>query len=68
MPVARGSTPPANAEVNWLAAEQSNSSLIIGNTAMLKIFRRISPGHHPEAEMHRYLTEHGFMHAPLASR
>jgi maltose alpha-D-glucosyltransferase / alpha-amylase len=53
------------AEVNWLAAEQSNSSLTIGNTAMLKIYRRISPGHHPEAEMHRYLTAHGFMHAPL---
>jgi maltose alpha-D-glucosyltransferase/alpha-amylase len=31
---------------------------------MLKIYRRISPGQHPEAEMNRYLTTHGFTHAP----
>jgi len=54
----------ADAEINWLAAEQSNSSLTIGDTAMLKIFRRISSGQHPEAEMSRYLTAAGFAHAP----
>jgi maltose alpha-D-glucosyltransferase/alpha-amylase len=52
------------AEVNWLAAEQSNSSLTIGDLAMLKVYRRISAGQHPEAEMNRYLTSHGFTHAP----
>jgi maltose alpha-D-glucosyltransferase/alpha-amylase len=52
------------ADVHWLAAEQSNSSLTIGDTAMLKIYRRIAPGQHPEAEMNRYLTTHGFTHAP----
>ena len=51
-------------DVHWLAAEQSNSSLTIGDTAMLKIFRRVSPGQHPEAEMNRYLTAKGFIHAP----
>jgi maltose alpha-D-glucosyltransferase/alpha-amylase len=51
-------------EVNWLAAEQSNSSLTVGDAAMLKIYRRISPGEHPEAEMGRYLTAAGFTHAP----
>ena len=51
-------------DVHWLAAEQSNSSLTIGNTAMLKIFRRLSPGQHPETEMNRYLTAQGFIHAP----
>ena len=50
--------------VHWLAAEQSNSSLTIGDTAMLKIFRRLSPGQHPETEMNRYLTAQGFIHAP----
>jgi len=54
----------ADAEVNWLTAEQSNSSLTIGDTAMLKIFRRVSSGQHPEAEMSRYLTAAGFSHAP----
>jgi maltose alpha-D-glucosyltransferase / alpha-amylase len=51
-------------DVHWLAGEQSNSSLTIGDTAMLKIFRRVSPGQHPEAEMNRYLTAKGFIHAP----
>jgi maltose alpha-D-glucosyltransferase/alpha-amylase len=55
----------AEAEVNWLSAEQSNSSLTVGDTVMLKIFRRISAGQHPEAEMSRYLTEQGFANAPL---
>jgi maltose alpha-D-glucosyltransferase / alpha-amylase len=53
-----------DAEINWLTAEQSNSSLTIGDTAMLKVFRRISSGQHPEAEMSRYLTAAGFAHAP----
>ena len=52
------------ANVHWLAAEQSNSSLTFGDAAMLKIYRRISPGQHPEAEMNRYLTGQGFTHAP----
>jgi maltose alpha-D-glucosyltransferase / alpha-amylase len=51
-------------EINWLAAEQSNSSLILGDAVMLKIYRRISPGIHPEAEMGRYLTEQGFGNTP----
>jgi maltose alpha-D-glucosyltransferase / alpha-amylase len=53
------------AEVNVLAAEQSNSLLTIGDVAMLKIYRRISAGEHPEAEIERYLTKEGFTHAPL---
>ena len=56
-----------DAEVNWLAAEQSNSSLTIGDTVMLKIFRRISPGEHPEAEMSRYLTAAGLYPRAAAS-
>ena len=48
----------------WLTAEQSNSSLIVDDAVMLKIFRRISPGEHPEAEMSRYLTAQGFANAP----
>jgi maltose alpha-D-glucosyltransferase/alpha-amylase len=52
------------AEVNLLAAEQSNSLLTIGDVAMLKMYRRISAGRHPETEMNRYLTSQGFPHAP----
>jgi maltose alpha-D-glucosyltransferase / alpha-amylase len=54
----------SNADINWLTAEQSNSSLTVGDTVMLKIFRRISAGRHPEAEMSNYLTTAGFANAP----
>jgi maltose alpha-D-glucosyltransferase / alpha-amylase len=53
-----------DAEINWLAAELSNSSLTVGDKAMLKVFRRISGGVHPETEMGRHLTAQGFTHAP----
>ena len=56
-------TVPPDAEMNWLSAEQSNSSMIVGSAAMLKLFRRIAAGPHPEAEMGRFLTEQGFAHA-----
>ena len=52
------------AEVNWLSAEQSNSSLTVGDKLMLKLFRRISAGEHPEAEVSRYLTSANFTNAP----
>jgi maltose alpha-D-glucosyltransferase/alpha-amylase len=55
---------PADAPVMWLTAEQSNSSLIVDDAVMLKIFRHISTGEHPEAEMGRYLTAHNFANAP----
>jgi len=54
----------ADAPINWLTAEQSNSSLIIGDSVMLKLFRRILEGEHPETEMSRYLTAARFAYAP----
>ncbi|PZQ17056.1 MAG: maltose alpha-D-glucosyltransferase [Ancylobacter novellus] len=54
---------PADAEINWLSAEQSNSSLIAGDLMMIKVLRKIAPGAHPEAEMGRYLTENGYANA-----
>jgi maltose alpha-D-glucosyltransferase/alpha-amylase len=55
---------PDDAEINWITAEQSNSSLTVGETVMLKLFRRIHAGPHPEVEMGRYLTENGFTNSP----
>ncbi|HYC02097.1 MAG TPA: malto-oligosyltrehalose trehalohydrolase [Azospirillaceae bacterium] len=37
-------------------AEQSNTSIVVGDGAILKIFRRLEEGIHPELEMGRYLT------------
>ena len=53
-----------DAPVHWLTVEQSNSSLIVDDAVMLKVFRRIAPGQHPEAEVSRCLTERGFANSP----
>ena len=54
------------AEIRWLAAEQSNSSLIVAERVVLKLVRRVVGGVHPEAEMSRYLTDIGYANtAPL---
>jgi maltose alpha-D-glucosyltransferase/alpha-amylase len=55
---------PEDVEMHWISAEQSNSSVIIGDIAIIKMFRRITDGPHPEAEMGRYLTENGFASTP----
>ncbi|MBV9572022.1 MAG: maltose alpha-D-glucosyltransferase [Alphaproteobacteria bacterium] len=49
-----------NAEIEWPRAEQSNSSCIVGRKAVIKLFRRVTRGIHPEVEMTRMLTERGF--------
>ena len=55
-----------DAEIRRLSAEQSNSSLIIGEQAVLKLVRRVTEGISPETEMTRFLTERGFPQtAPL---
>jgi maltose alpha-D-glucosyltransferase/alpha-amylase len=51
---------PPDAEITWFTGEQSNSSMILGDVAILKLIRRIVPGIHPEAEMTRYLTRAGY--------
>jgi maltose alpha-D-glucosyltransferase/alpha-amylase len=46
--------------------EQSNSSVIVGQQVIIKLFRRIHAGPHPEAEMGLYLSESGYANvAPL---
>ena len=57
---------PPDADIRRLSAEQSNSSLILGDALVLKLVRRVLAGVHPEAEMTGYLTERGFANtAPL---
>jgi maltose alpha-D-glucosyltransferase / alpha-amylase len=51
--------------VRPLSVEQSNISAIVGEAAMLKIYRRLQTGQQPELEMGRYLTEvAGFPNTP----
>ncbi len=57
---------PAGAEIRRFSAEQSNSSLVVADTVVLKIVRHVLAGVHPEGEMTRFLTEKGFANiAPL---
>ncbi|HET7174146.1 MAG TPA: aminoglycoside phosphotransferase [Nocardioidaceae bacterium] len=49
-----------------MTAEQSNTSIAYGDSAILKLFRRVSAGANPDVEIHAALTEHGSEHvAPL---
>jgi trehalose synthase-fused probable maltokinase len=49
-----------------LTGEQSNSSVIYGDRAILKFFRRIEEGLNPDLEIGTFLTERArFRHVPL---
>ena len=48
-----------HARVALESAEQSNTSIIIDQDGMLKLFRRLEHGPHPEEEMSRYLSGPG---------
>ncbi len=50
-----------------LNAEQSNTAIAYGRRFLLKLYRKVESGVHPEPEMCAFLTERGFEHAaPLA--
>lgn len=46
--------------VRYLSAEQSNSSVVVGASLVLKLIRRVNGGIHPELEMSAYLTAANF--------
>lgn len=57
---------PPGAPVTLVAAEQSNSSLILNDEAVLKLYRKLEPGVHPDVEVTRFLTiERQFVHTPV---
>jgi maltokinase len=45
-----------------LTAEQSNTSLVFGDSAIMKVFRRIEPGLNPDIEIHAALGALGGRH------
>jgi maltokinase len=53
-----GLEPPG--DIRPMGAEQSNSSIVFGEEQVLKVFRRVEPGLHPELEMLRFLSQRGY--------
>ena len=55
----------AEAPVRRIGTEQSNSLVVVDERVLLKVYRRLEPGPHPELELGRFLTDvAGFPHAP----
>jgi trehalose synthase-fused probable maltokinase len=50
-----GEPGPGASPARSLGADQSNTSVAVGGTHVLKIFRRLMPGTHPEVEVGRHL-------------
>jgi maltose alpha-D-glucosyltransferase/alpha-amylase len=51
---------PDDLTIDWFLGEQSNSSMMLGGAAVLKLIRHTVAGVHPEAEMTRRLTRAGY--------
>ena len=50
---------PVDATSLVLSGEQSNTSLVYGDTAIMKVFRRLQPGINPDIEVHTALSKLG---------
>jgi len=61
-----GAAIPAGIPGDIVTTEQSNTSLVYGDQAILKVFRRLEPGTNPDVEIHHALAATGNPHiAPL---
>lgn len=54
----------AGRSIRPVGVEQSNSSVIVDDRWILKVFRRVQPGTNPELEVLRFLAEHGASNVP----
>lgn len=61
-----GASIPSGVPGDIVTTEQSNTSLVYGDEAILKVFRRLEPGVNPDVEIHHALAATGNTHiAPL---
>jgi trehalose synthase-fused probable maltokinase len=52
--------PAAHPRVRTIGVEQSNTSIVLDERLVLKVFRRVQAGINPELEMLRFLAAHDF--------
>jgi maltose alpha-D-glucosyltransferase/alpha-amylase len=70
LPLFRGNYPldPEERKPHLISAEQSNTSVVFGERFMFKLSRVVEAStrrdSNPDVEIGRFLTEHGFTHAP----
>ena len=50
-----------------LGVEQSNTSVVLGDELMLKLYRLLEPGENPDVEVGVFLTQAGFSQTPAVS-
>jgi len=55
---------PATAQIRRSSVEQSNTSIRIGDQAIMKVIRKLESGPHPELEIARFLAKTGFTATP----
>jgi maltose alpha-D-glucosyltransferase/alpha-amylase len=58
-------SPPGSKSTRLLGAEQSNSSIVLDDQVVLKMFRKVEIGPNPDLELTRHLTNEGFQNIPL---
>jgi maltokinase len=56
--------PSASRGLRAIGEGHSNTSVVVGEEAVLKVYRRLAPGINPELELLRFLSEHGFANSP----
>jgi predicted trehalose synthase len=57
-------SPPGSESIRVIDAEQSNSSIVLDETVIVKLFRRVEAGQNPDLELNWLLTTEGFEHVP----
>ena len=57
-------SPPGRDSARTLGAEQTNTSLVLDDHVIIKVFRRVAVGANPDLELARLLTAEDFEHVP----